>query len=84
MLRAAVVWVSPSLEDAIGWTPEEWIGTPLETFIHPDDMTVFEDDRLAIWGQSAGRFPLSHPGERLELPLDRVPRVWLLRCRWSP
>ena len=45
---SGVVWVSPSITDAIGWTPEEWVETLLETYIHPDDMEIFEDGRAAI------------------------------------
>ena len=45
---SGVVWVSPSITDAIGWTPEEWVETLLETYIHPDDMEIFEDGRAKI------------------------------------
>lgn len=32
------VWVSPSLTDTLGWDREEWIGTKIDEFVHPDDL----------------------------------------------
>lgn len=32
-----VVWVSPAVTRALGWTPEELIGTVLSDLVHPDD-----------------------------------------------
>ncbi|MEZ5115233.1 MAG: diguanylate cyclase [Candidatus Nanopelagicales bacterium] len=38
-----VVWVSPSLERMLGWTPEEWIGHSLAEFGHQEDYPVVQD-----------------------------------------
>ncbi|MGB0971118.1 MAG: sensor domain-containing phosphodiesterase [Mycobacterium sp.] len=35
-----VAWVSPSVEAAFGWPPEQWIGTDFTRRIHPDDLTT--------------------------------------------
>ncbi len=32
-----VVWISPSVQAALGWPPEHWIGTDFSHRIHPDD-----------------------------------------------
>jgi diguanylate cyclase (GGDEF)-like protein/PAS domain S-box-containing protein len=36
----AVEWISPSLQDALGWAPAEWIGGTAIDFVHPDDMAL--------------------------------------------
>lgn len=33
-----VTWVSPSITELLGWTPEELIGTDMSTKMHPDDL----------------------------------------------
>ena len=33
-----VAWVSPSLSDAVGWRPSDWIGTDVLSYVHPDDL----------------------------------------------
>ena len=35
-----VAWASPSLMDALGWTPQEWVGTRVDDHMHPDDLDV--------------------------------------------
>ena len=37
-----VVWVSPSVQSALGWPPQQWIGTDFTRRMHPDDMTAME------------------------------------------
>ena len=46
--RGMVSWVSPSLEDALGWPPEEWIGRAMDAFLHPDDRLQFERNRAML------------------------------------
>lgn len=36
----AIVWVSPSIEIALGWQPEQVIGTTVTKIVHPDDLEV--------------------------------------------
>ncbi|MBK9739221.1 MAG: PAS domain S-box protein [Actinobacteria bacterium] len=37
-VREGVIrWVSPSLSDALGWSPAEWMGRRFSEFLHPDD-----------------------------------------------
>jgi diguanylate cyclase (GGDEF)-like protein/PAS domain S-box-containing protein len=33
-----ILWVSPALDDMLGWTPSEWIGTLFDDVIHRDDL----------------------------------------------
>jgi diguanylate cyclase (GGDEF)-like protein/PAS domain S-box-containing protein len=33
-----VAWVSPSLREALGWLPSDWIGTEALAYVHPDDV----------------------------------------------
>lgn len=40
----AVAWVSPSLTDALGWLPSDWIGTDVLSYVHPDDVEVARPD----------------------------------------
>lgn len=30
-------WVSPSIQETLGWTPEDWIGRAVRDFLHEDD-----------------------------------------------
>lgn len=42
----AIVWISPSVEDMLGWRPSEVVGTLLEDFLHSDDASRgFPDGR---------------------------------------
>jgi len=40
-----IQWVSPATERAIGWTPDELIGTVLTDLQHPEDRAALEDIR---------------------------------------
>lgn len=45
-----VAWISPSVQDTFGWPSEQWIGTDVTSWLHPDDLgNVFA--RLAEIGQ---------------------------------
>lgn len=33
-----VAWVSPSLSEAVGWAPADWVGADVLAFVHPDDV----------------------------------------------
>ncbi|GJF10175.1 hypothetical protein NGTWS1803_16510 [Mycolicibacterium cyprinidarum] len=35
-----VVWISPSVEDAFGWPPEQWINASFAPRVHPDDLNA--------------------------------------------
>ena len=37
-LVGTIVWVSPSVEEALGWRPEDLIGHRSTDFVHPDDI----------------------------------------------
>jgi PAS domain S-box-containing protein len=39
-----IIWISPSVTDALGGAPEEWMGRELADLVHP------EDHRTAEWG----------------------------------
>lgn len=44
----SIGWVSPSLTDALGWAPQDWIGHRLSDFVHPDDQDIQAANRLRI------------------------------------
>ena len=37
-LETVIQWVSPSVEDVLGWTPDEFIGRNAPSLVHPEDM----------------------------------------------
>jgi diguanylate cyclase (GGDEF)-like protein/PAS domain S-box-containing protein len=43
-----ISWVSPSVTGAIGWAPEQLIGRPSISIVHPDDVAGFLDGRQRI------------------------------------
>lgn len=47
--RGEIAWISPSLRDALGWAPEEWIGATVDSFVHPDDADVFASNRVTLY-----------------------------------
>ena len=38
-----IEWVSPSLTDTLGWSPEEWVGRDLHSFFHSEDLPLHAD-----------------------------------------
>jgi len=38
---STIVWISPSVENAFGGSPQEWIGSDFLGHIHPDDVAEF-------------------------------------------
>ncbi|HEY8718274.1 PAS domain S-box protein [Pengzhenrongella sp.] len=49
--KGILTWVSPSVTAALGWTPQEMVGRPVPTFLHPDDV---ETMRSASKGVNTG------------------------------
>jgi diguanylate cyclase (GGDEF)-like protein/PAS domain S-box-containing protein len=43
-----VAWVSPSLENVLGWRAEEWVHRDFGEFIHPDDHEAMRSCRDAV------------------------------------
>ena len=43
-----MVWLSPALESALGWSPADWIGHHFEEFTHPDDVELARRSRAEI------------------------------------
>lgn len=46
-----ILWVSPSLTDMLGWSPQEWIDTNLGDHLHPEDRQLL---MKAATGVAAG------------------------------
>ena len=44
-----ILWISPSLERALGWTPAEWIGRDFYSLIHPDDVDGLRPDMAGVY-----------------------------------
>ena len=59
-----VAWVSPSLHEALGWLPSDWIGTEVLSYVHPDDVEEATPDEIL-------RSPQPDPGPA---PCSRLPR----------
>ncbi len=36
-----LLWVSPSIQPSLGWTPTDWLGRQLEELVHADDLEIF-------------------------------------------
>ncbi len=58
-----VTWVSGSVERALGWTPEEIVGTWMSDLVHPDDLAWSSERRDRIYAgdrdaEAAGSFVL--------------------------
>lgn len=56
----AVEWVSPSLRDALGWEPGDWVGKDVTEYIHHDDVPCLKDtrQRVACGEPTVARFRL--------------------------
>jgi diguanylate cyclase (GGDEF)-like protein/PAS domain S-box-containing protein len=66
------VWVSPSVTDVLGWTPDQVVGRSLVPLQHPGDREVANERRLAALSDRGG----GH--ERLELRYATAGGAW----RW--
>jgi diguanylate cyclase (GGDEF)-like protein/PAS domain S-box-containing protein len=44
-----ISWVSPNVTRALGWTPQQLLGTRLVDLVHPDDRARTESDRSTIY-----------------------------------
>ena len=42
-------WVSPSITQALGWRPDELVGTIMSDLVHPDDLAWSEDRRDRLY-----------------------------------
>ena len=51
-------WVSPSIADVFGWTPEETIGRPGDFLVHPDDLELMHRSRAGNYEGRPSRFRL--------------------------
>ena len=45
-----LVWVSPSIQPSLGWTPTDWLGRELEALVHAADLKVFHGITAALDG----------------------------------
>jgi diguanylate cyclase (GGDEF)-like protein/PAS domain S-box-containing protein len=50
-------WVSPSLTEALGWQPEDWVGRSAFDETHPEDTDRFREQRARM---AEGRLPLEN------------------------
>jgi PAS domain S-box-containing protein len=53
-------WVSPSITELFGWTPEECVGRPGEFLVHPDDLDHMLRSRATLYGGGSTRYRLRH------------------------
>ncbi len=45
---STLVWISPSVETVLGWTPDELMGTRTADLTHPDDLARLEQWRAEV------------------------------------
>jgi PAS domain S-box-containing protein len=57
-LDARITWVSPSVEDVLGYAPDEAVGHDPLTWIHPDDHARMQRRRDAMLGERRPPGPL--------------------------
>ena len=50
-----IEWVSASVKDELGWTPEQMLGTNLPNLVHPEDLA-----RMQLWREGLGRGRIRH------------------------
>jgi len=71
-----IVWVSPSVEDMVGWTPAELIGTHASDLIHFHDIDGLPVDRGPDAGRESLRLRmLDKSGEYRWIEVHRAPFV---------
>ncbi len=44
-----VTWVSPSVESALGWATEDFVGHRMADFLHPEDAELVAEQRDAVY-----------------------------------
>jgi diguanylate cyclase (GGDEF)-like protein/PAS domain S-box-containing protein len=56
------VWVSPSIVEALGWSPSDLLGQPTLPFVHPDDRERVNEQRrqLLVEGDASTRLELRY------------------------
>lgn len=60
-----LVWVAPTVELSLGWTPEQLIGTPFLDLLHPDDHQRVQANRTELY---SGR-PMNNYAEGVAMRL---------------
>ena len=53
-------WVSPSITEVLGWSPDECVGRPGEFVVHPDDRHLLADTREAVDAGRPARVRMRH------------------------
>jgi diguanylate cyclase (GGDEF)-like protein/PAS domain S-box-containing protein len=43
-----IVWASPSISTAIGWSSRDWVGHSVREYVHPDDLARLTADHAAL------------------------------------
>jgi diguanylate cyclase (GGDEF)-like protein/PAS domain S-box-containing protein len=48
-VHGMIVWVSPSVGEALGWQPDALLGTRAIDLVHPDDLPLVEHERAEVY-----------------------------------
>ncbi len=54
-----IAWVSPTVKDLLGWTPEQIAGTDLRDLTHPDDVVRLDATRAAVRTSRTSEFAVA-------------------------
>lgn len=67
-------WIAPTVERALGWTPEELVGTTFNDLIHPDDQPATGPERERLY---SGEMPtVTMPGLLMRLRAKDGRYLW--------
>lgn len=44
-----ITWIAPTVEQSLGWTPEELVGTALADLLHPEDLPKLMGERELVY-----------------------------------
>lgn len=60
-----LIWVAPTVELSLGWTPDQLVGTAFIDLLHPEDRNRVRDNRERLYGGQ----PMNHYAEGVAMRL---------------
>jgi diguanylate cyclase (GGDEF)-like protein/PAS domain S-box-containing protein len=59
--EGGLTWLSPSLTEVLGWQVEHWVGRPLVSLVHPDDVDQLDRAQSTVRAGGPARVRLRLP-----------------------